>query len=311
MTRRIVVLTALIAALVPAVAAQSMDIGVSPPTIDKGERQPGETFYGEFTVLTDADTDIDISLQTGTGSLRTFRRFKPDAAAFSAQDCSDCVRYLTGGGTLTEREETLDGGGQETDRWQTAKFVVELPEDIEPGHHLLTLTPQPTATGQGAVSLTSTASVQLFFSVPGDAVRSGKIIGIRADRNVDGEQRVTGTFYNNGTVTVRTAATFTVPASEGEETVSAGTVTVAPGETATFSTGVDTDLVNGSFPVRLSVDHGTGRTTRANNVTVAAPSHPEPVRQEPRPFPAAVILFLAFLAASSVITWKGVRYATG
>lgn len=312
---RVALLCLLLAAFVPAAAAQSMDIAVSPPRLDAGELQPGDGVVEQFTVLTDADADISIALDTRTGSLRTFRRLRPDAAdRFSAQDCSGCVEYLSGGGELPEQDEELSGGGQATDRWQTVKFFLDVPDDIEPGSHLLELTPQPTVPGRGAVSVASTARVQLLFTVPGEAVRSGKIIGLRAGDNVAGEQRIAGTYYNNGTVTTAADFSFTVETADGSRTVNAGGATVAPGETATFTASVDTGRVNDSFPVTASVDYGTGAATSAATLTVAAPSAPSAATGRPTaagPSLAAVLLFLLFLAVSSIATWKGVRYATG
>lgn len=307
--RRIAVLLAL-ALLVPAAAAQ--ELSVTPPTVEEGVQEAGDQFYGQFRVYTATDREMRYSLSARPGDRNAFRNVKQDELArFSEQDCSGCIQFLQEGGALDEQDRALSSAGAETDRWETVGFVVEVPEDADPGYHLIEVVPRPEIAGQGSVNVVSTAAVPIVFRVPGEAERSGKIIGVRAGSHYDGGQTVEATFYNDGTVTVRAGFRFVINRTDGQRRVGAGGERVAPGESATFSTRVDDDLVNDTFEVRAVADYGTGDASASAALSVAPVAQPAGTAPEPPAGPSPLLVALAalLLAGTSVATWRVVRYA--
>lgn len=309
MRARVLLLLAVLAAAAPFAAAQTLS--VSPPTVEEGVQEPGSQFYGQFRVYTDSGQEMEYALSARPGSLDGFENVKPDALErFSAQDCSGCVRFLQGGGDLAERDRSLSTGGGETDRWATVGFVVQVPEDAEPGYHMIEAIPRPEVPGQGSVNVVSTAGVPVVFRVPGEATRSGKIIGLRAGDRYDGYQTVEATFYNNGTVTVRANFELVINRTDGTRRRGAGGRRVAPGESATFSARIDDDLLNETFGVRAVTDYGTGTAESSRRLPLAAVEQrpaPEPGRAGPSP--VALALAVLVLLASSLVTWRVIRYA--
>lgn len=299
----------IIVVLFAAPAAAQFNFGVSPSRIVEEEpHRPGESFHSQFFVISSSDEDIGISLETADAGISEFRRIQPENVQnFSAQPCPDCVEFLQYSDRLTEREQSLDAAGS-IRRWQQIEFFVNLPEGIEPGYHMLELTPRPERAGSGgSVGLVSTTSIPVVFNVPGDVVRSGRIIGIRAGDRTPEKQELVATFYNTGTVTMDVGARFVVPAGEGNTTHTAGTIRVGPGEEARFSALVDAERLNASTPVTAVASYTTGgaEATRPleakQQVTVTG-------RAEQKPAPYTTYLFLAFfLVVSTLLTWRVIR----
>lgn len=300
----------LIVLLLAAPAAAQFNFGVSPSRIVEEEpHRPGESFHTQFFVISSSNEDIGISLETADAGISDFRRIQPEAVHnFSAQPCQDCVEFLQYSDRLTEREQSLDAAGS-IRRWQQIEFFVNLPEGIEPGYHMLELTPRPERTGSsGSVGLVSTTPIPVVFNVPGAVVRSGRIIGIRAGERTPEKQELVATFYNTGTVTMEVGVRFVVPA-EGENTThAAGTVRVGPGEEARFSARVDAERLNASTPVTASASYTTGGAEATRSLT-AKQQVTVTGRAEQKPVPYTTYLFLAlFLAVSTLLTWQVIRH---
>lgn len=308
--RRIRILVLVLLAAFVAPAAAQFNFGVSPSSIVEDEPHgPGDTFYGRFFVISSSDEDIDISIASRPGALGDLRTIKPGAARnFSAQPCEGCIEFLQYDSRLTERDRALDEAGT-IRRWEQIEFFVNLPEDIEPGYHLLELTPHPERAGPGgSVGLVSTASVPVVFHVPGEVVRSGRVIGIRTgDRTLE-EQELEATFYNTGTVTMQVNARFIIPGDGENVTYAAGSGRIAPGEETRFSAMVDAHRLNTSTPVTATVSYRTGE---------AAVTRPVQARREvtvtgraEQAAPYGMYLFLVlFLVVSSLVTRKVIRRA--
>lgn len=302
--------TALILALVllAAPAAAQFNFGVSPSSITLTNVQPGTANYSQFYLISSSDRDIEVSVERTDGDIGDIRRLKPGAVQnFSAQPCGDCIEFLQAGGRLTERDEALDPAGT-IRRWRQVRFFVSPPDDIEPGYHVIGLTPRPRGTGQaGSVGLVSTAAVPLVFRVPGEAVRSGRVIGMRTGERTPTGQDLVATFYNTGTVTMRVSARFIVPGTGGNTTHAAGSRLVAPGEEARFSARVDADRLNGSTPVTAAAAYGTGDAAMTRPVTakqeVAVTGRTE---QRAQPLTRYILLGV-FLVISTIVTWRVVR----
>lgn len=302
---------AILAILLAAPAAAQFNVGVSPSSIVEEEPvQPGTSFHGQFFVISSSDENIDVSIKTAPGRISDLRALRPDAATnFSAQPCPDCIEFLRAGGRLLEQDQPLDDAGN-IHRWRRIEFFVTLPNDIEPGYHMMEMTPRPTRAGPGgSVGLVSTAAVPLVFRVPGTAVRSGRVIGISAGERTAAQQEVVATFYNTGTVTMQVSTAFQVPGEDGNRTYAGGAQRVAPGEEARFSAFVEADRLNASTPVTATASYTTGEAamTRPLEAKEAATVTGQAGHRPPS---AGAVLFLVFfLVVSTIVTWGVVQRA--
>lgn len=288
--------TALLLLFLP--VATATGIGITPARLDLGTHAPGDTFYGDFNVLAAGNTSVTVDLSAGTASLERFREL--DAGApdrFSAQDCSACVTFLRGEGVIRERDRRI----QDTTRWNTVRFLVDLPRDIEPGYHVLTVTPHPSRTdASGSVSMVATPTLPVIFHVPGRAVRSGMMLGVRRGETVDATRELVSRFYNNGTVTMAVSTRYAITGPNGSTTIPAGTKRVAPGETASFTAAARKQRVNGSTVTAIA-DYGTGTARATAPFDRAEPGPVQPA------FDATGPLLILLLVLVSTVTWRVMR----
>ncbi len=285
----------------------SFQFAVAPTHVDKGGQEPGTQFYGEFRVFASEETTIGINIERG--SLETFRRFRPSSAdRFSAATCTDCVELLKGEGTLEEQGETVTVGGSEFSRWKDVRFLLDVPEDMEPGYHLVEITPAPDVSGsRSSVSVVSASSFPVIFEVPGRAVRSGQVIGVRAEKARNDERKIVGTFHNNGTVSMEVKMRFDVESGNGTTVVGTGKRLVPPGESSEFAVFVP-DEGEENFAANVTADYATGAVTTRTSLTATERATPrqqvEQERVEP-PFSTIVLLFI--LAITTFGLWKVMR----
>lgn len=289
-------------------AAQSFNFGITPTQIDEGVKEPGDTFHVSFYTFSTSSDDMTVDINTGDPSIEKFRSVKGSATSnYSQQDCEDCIRILQGGGTLDERDDTLQSDAANTNRWREVEFLVTLPSDIEPGHHMLEIVPQPRReTNDGSVNLVSTSSLPVTFQVPGRAVRNGKIIGLRAGKHVNGQQYMDATFYNSGTVTMEVNMEFDI---QDGSTINAGSQKVSPGGSKDFKAAIDGNSVGENFSVSVTADYTTGTTTEQAVLTKKEPETvetPTGKTQEDQSMPYATAIITVIL--TSLITWRVVRH---
>lgn len=295
--RRLPAILLLATVLPPAAAAQEFNLGVTPPVLEAGWHDPGSTFYTDFRVFTTSDRPISVSMDARTGTLREFRQLRPASAdRFSAQPCTSCVSPLSGGRLLTRRDRALTQR-RDINRWSDMPFLVQLPPDIEPGYHLLQVTPRPEMGGSAStVNVVSTASIPVIFRVPGQVERAGSILGIHAAGTRHGRHMVETTFHNTGTVTVHVSTTISVHTPRGNVTIDAGERRVAPGTTATFTGHLPVDAVRGRT-VYATADFGTGTTSAAAVISDTTQEQRTP------PVPHMIVPLLALIAVSAATLW--------
>lgn len=298
-------------------ASQDFNFGISPAGADEGLQEPGESFSTSFTLVTDVEDPVDIELEHSDSRINAIGESRQEN--YSEQSCGDCIEYLQGSG----EGAMADTGASDAEQWKDIIFLVNVPEDADPGYRRIDVTPQPSTSGDtGGVPLVSSVSFPVMFQVPGEAVRSGEILGVHAGQNVAGEQRIVTTYYNDGTVTTDVSTEITVETPDGNETVRAGTDTVPPGEESRFTARIDTaELVNGmdeteladeEFVVHASADYTTGDATYTTTVT---PDEPVPVqaaavRDEVDDLgPVSYLFLILLLLVSTLVTWKVVGRA--
>jgi len=307
MNRTLVVGLLVLAFTLPA-AAQSFNFGITPTQIDEGVKKPGDTFHVSFYTFSTSEDDMTVDIKPGDPSIEKFRSIKGSAVSnYSQQECEDCIRILQGGGTLDEREESLQSDAANTNRWREVEFLVTLPNNIEPGHHMIEIVPQPRRkNSDGSVNLVSTSSLPITFQVPGKAVRKGKIIGLRAGKHINGRQYMDATFYNSGTVTMDVTMEFDV---QNGSRINAGSQTIKPGRSADFKAAIDGTSIGENFSVTATADHTNGQATERTVLTTNEPQTvetPTGKSQEDSTIPYTTAIITVLL--TSLITWRVVRH---
>ncbi|MCJ7478714.1 MAG: hypothetical protein MUP63_00865 [Candidatus Nanohaloarchaeota archaeon QJJ-7] len=300
---RLAMLIAALGLVVPAGA--SLQFAVSPTHLEEGVQDPGSTFYGDFRVLSSEKVEIDI--RTERGSLRDFNRFKSSkSGSFSAQSCAECVEMLRGEGAIEEQDQELSAAGSEFVRWKDVKFLVNIPGDMEPGYHVLLITPDPDIEGSGSLSLLSTSSFPVIFRVPGEVTRSGKIIGLRPGSTRLADEKLVASFYNNGTATMEVETRFKIEGENSTEDIGRDEKVVPPGETRKFSTSVPAGREE--FKARVAADYGTGEVSETADISLKESVRAVERRdREEKGMPISTVILLFLLAVMSFVVWKVVQ----
>lgn len=292
------------------------NFGVTPAKAEEGVKNPGDRFFASFFVITEEDEEMAVTIRTEDGGIGEFQQLREeDVENFSEQRCEDCVDFLKAGGPLEEHEQ-----GGSVERLKAVEFFVNVPDDIEPGYHMLNVLPRPQrGGGGGGVGVLSSASFPVIFRVPGAAIRSGRILGTHAGKNVDGRQSIVSTFYNDGTVTVTAESKITVADGNGNRTLYAGADRIAPGEAHDFSASVDLNTVqlqNDTFDVYTTVDYRTGTAAYNTALEPRAPvtraSGSGAVTQKPSVTQPSLLYYIGLLlliSLTTLVTWKVVNHA--
>lgn len=297
--------------LIPLAASANFGFGLTPNSVNGGINKPGTSFYESFYVFSSSEETLNVDVSVEGSDINDFRAVRGGKASnFSDQECNSCVEILRGEGTIDERDSAIGSGGRKTYKWSQVEFVVELPEDIEPGYHMVELVPRPSREGgQGSVSVVSTSSVPVTFRVPGKAIREGEILGMSSKKDKSGGQVITASFYNRGTVTIETDVRFEIIGKDGEKiTRTAGTQRVPPEETEEFPVMVDSSEVGDEFEVRVVADYSTGKDEKQRRVdkkTEVKSSQIQKTQEEGlNPYMVVIIL----LVISTGITIGVIRY---
>lgn len=308
---RTTLLVAAVVSLIVLGAAASFNFGITPSKAEKGVHERGERFFVSFFVVSGSSDSLDVAVDTDDAGVSAFQGIRPeDAANFSEEKCSGCVDFLKAGGALQDYEK-----GGSINQWKPVEFFVDVPEDAEPGYHMLNVHPRPVrSSGGGSVGVVSATSFPVIFRVPGKAIRSGKVLGVHTGRTFNDEQNIRTTFYNDGTVTIVARGRITVETTDGNVTLNAGRRRVAPGKTEGFTGRIDTEelaMHNGTFNAYATVNYATGKDTVATTLSPREPVEPvEPsgavVQKEPSSSPAYTeyVLVILLLAGSTIVSWK-------
>ncbi len=295
-------------------AGASFNFGITPDQTDEGVQNPGDRFFTSFNVVSGQEEGLEVTIDTTTAGVDDFKAMRGEAAAnYSEQPCQDCVEFLTGGGELQDYNQDSN-----INQWRRVEFFVDVPEDAEPGYHMVQVQPQPTrSSGSGSVGVVSSTAFPVIFRVPGTAVRSATILGVHAGQTYDNRQRIVATLYNAGTVTVTTRTELRVPTVDGNRTVQTGSSRLAPGETDYVTGRIATDelaVENGTFPVYAETDYSTGTDTFSTQLsprdpvqTVTAQTASEPTPSGDRSALSYLLIIAALLVTTGITVWV-VRY---
>ena len=156
---------------------------------------------------------------------------------------------------------------------ERAGAVLKIPEDAEPGYHAALVGFEPELEERSRTSGVKfrTTSRSLFvFKVPGEAVRSLKVLGFNAERRSQDMVRIDTLVRNNGTVTV-SAKVNDLKIIKNNETLAildSPTVFIKPGEMKTISTYWSFDGDDGIYNIEGVVDWRTGSVIAEGKIRI-------------------------------------------
>jgi len=186
------------------ISAKSFQVGVSPLILNLGELERGTTKVASFSIITSSDESFMVDVKAARGDMGFFDERTEMLKEYSEVDASGWVEFMNNPIYLDTELEGEDPGIK---RFEEIRFLVKVPEDAEPGYHLVELVPTPRVpsgriTGVNVVAITK---INMFFRVSGEAVRSGELLDINAE--IAGPRTKFDLFFQNtGTVTMSAKA---------------------------------------------------------------------------------------------------------
>jgi len=283
-------------------SAKQFQVGVTPAVINLGEIRPGETKRGSFVITTTSDESFMVDIDVNRGSLDFFNgRYGYILEEYSEEDASGWVNFLN---VPIYLDTETGGSGSGTIRAEQINFIVNVPEDAEPGYHLVEIAPNPEVPSgwSTAVNIVAITKIHALFMVSGDVKRDGDVLEINA-RNVGSRTRVDVLFHNTGSVSMFAAAKkIDLYDTEGNllENIWSTKTFTRPGEIVKL-TGFVTEALNpGSYLVTANVSYLTGNVAKETDIWIegipgqAAPVPGGPPQEAAFPWWVLIIAILVF-----------------
>ncbi len=301
-----------LAFLLPSAYAQS--VGISPARIDLGEVKKGSSVIGKFYIVTPNDADMLVSLRTLEGIPDVFNSAEYEGLIqnYSEEKCANWVEFPFNPVEL-KREQELKTAGGVIKGWREIKFILNVPQDAEPGYHVVRVNALPlvSAAPAGAVSINVRTSViiPIIFKVPGMAVRSGSILDISSGDYSDGKLGINVYFKNDGTVTMSAQAESVEIYDRYDRLsgrLSSNLYYLKPGEMRAMMAWLDTEgLAVGDYTALGTVNYLSGNSSKQSVINIYEIPAAVKAAEEKYYFPWWVLLIpIIFAVAYIVYRWN-------
>jgi hypothetical protein len=284
-------------------------IGVSPGVVELGEVEPGSKKTVNFFLITPSEDTIYLYLEPFERGMDFFRvKYKDliqEVSEEKVADWADVIKTPLKLEAVPGAEEIF---GRHARGYRRVNFILNVPEDAEPGYHVFAIRPKPRVTpgpgGQVAVQIVAITPVSVLFRVPGEVVRDGDIIGIVAAGMRDSELPVNIYFKNTGTVTISAKVLEANLSANGRlvQKSSSPESLLKPGEKKPL-TVLFRNVTPGEYVVSALVDFTTGKARVEQSVYAFRALVPPKVVEKKPEIPVWSI-FLIFILIVIYIIYK-------
>lgn len=290
-------------------AALEFSIGVSPPIIDVGSVEQGSTKIVKFYLVTPSTEPLLVYLESEPGSIDFFNRAKYASIVYnySEENVVSWAEFLKNPIELTPSNETLKTKGGEINGWREISFLLNVPENAEPGYHLMRIKPVPTVPnevlGQTGARVVAIVGVNVLLNVLGDANRDGFILDVTPGNYIGNKLEIDTYFKNTGTVTISASASQNIYNSdESIANISSSRDLIKPGEVKILKSLLPTKGVSsGDFDVFTTVSYSTGSVSKNSTITISPPAI---IALQPQVFPWYIIILIIVILALAIWIYR-------
>ena len=281
-------------------AETQFSVGVSPLVVDIGEVERGSSTASSFFIVTPSDDPLLVSLEPEPGSIDFFKNsYAKLVNEYSEEKADSWVYFFSNPIDLKPGIESIKTTAGNIKGWREISFLLNVPENAEPGYHLFRIKPSPQVPseflGPVGARVVSLVSVSVLVKVKGEAERKGIILDVvpsASDKYVE----MSNHFKNTGTVTFLAKVTNIIYDSSGSnigEFISPPQ-TVGPGSTAIFKTYVPSKYISTKeFDVSTIVDYHTGSTQR--NMSLNIPEQAVQVPFQPKAESSVELIYVVII----------------
>jgi len=275
--------------------SQKYTVGVSPPFIDLGEIEKGETRSVKFYIVSPSNEEMLVKLIEHKDNIDFVKSYNFTLLAnYSEEDISNWIKYFSNPVVLKSQDQPLQTAIGKVTNWREINFLLSVPKNAEPGYHSFSIQPEPEFTGQGGgqigVGIIAVTKVNIIFKIPGEAIRKGEIVDVIGEGN-----KVRIFFKNTGTVTMKVFASGEI--YDGNKTYSfySAKEIVKPNELKEIVAFIDEQL-EGNFDSMVVVDFTNDKVEK--KVVINFAKLPTEI---PKPTKPIDLTFLIYIVAAIVI----------
>ena len=276
-------------------------VGVSPPVLDLGEINEGETKIAKFNVITSSQDTLIVRLEAVRGKADFFTpsNYWQYLSNYSEEDTKTWISFLSNPVEL----EPTNIPGTSIKSAREVSFILSVPEDAEPGYHTAYIMLDPKSAKQTTkpISIRTVFPLTVLFKVPGEALREGKIYDTTLSGTSQDTTYFTTIFQNKGTVTILiTSGDIRVYNSSGNQiaVASVPSTYVKPGETKSIRSLINTALQPGEYKLQTIVYFSSGYVEKNStiNVTEKTPAAPKTIEKQKFPWWIIIIIMVMLIA---------------
>jgi len=250
-------------------------VGVSPSIINLGSVEPGSSQVVNFYIITPSEEALLVKLEPVRGNLDFFVRgsYRDLIFNFSEEDVTPWVKIIKNPVELKPSNETLETLGGFIAGSREVSFILEIPENVDRGYHLVAVKPVPQTppgeVGEVATRVVAITSINILFNIDGHALRNGVILDTESGDYIGKNLEIKTYFQNTGTTTVSARAMQKIYDQDGEliDEISSSKQYFAPSEIKPMKTYLPTSgLVLGEYNVYTLVDYTTGSIDKNSTI---------------------------------------------
>jgi len=300
-----VILTLMI--LLLQLANAQVTVGVSPPVLDLGEIERGESRVARFNVITSTQDTLIVRLEAARGKADFFtpNNYWQYLGNYSEEDTKTWISFVSNPIDL----EPANIPNTNIKSAREVSFILSVPEDAEPGYHTayIMLDPKTPKQSTKPIAIRTVFPLTVLFKVPGEALRSGKIyetalLGVSNDATY-----FSTIFQNTGTVTILVTSGAVKIYNATNDYIGEAAIPstyVKPGETKSIRSLINMPLAEGSYKLQTTIYFSSDYAEKNSTIYVSKPSAISPEAAEKAKFPWLLIIIIVLVTIIAYYWYK-------
>ncbi len=185
---------------------------------------------------------------------------------------------------------------------------MEIPEDAEPGRHVVNIKPTPVSAvgtiGSVGSRVVAITSVRVLLDIIGNAIRKGVILDVESGSHTKNRLEINTYFQNTGTVTIGAAGIQKIYDKNGDliKEISIGNGYIKPKEIMVFKGFLPTEgLPLEDYDVYTVIDYKTDKAEKSSTFKLTPPTALAVVYEEGIGIPLLIIIIIIIVIVSIII----------
>ncbi|MCX8178769.1 MAG: hypothetical protein N3D75_03000 [Candidatus Aenigmarchaeota archaeon] len=181
-------------------AYAQVTVGVSPPVVDLGEVDRGETRIVRFNIISSTQSTLVVRMDSTNGKADFFQgQYNYMLYNYSEEDTSKWIEFLSN--PIELQPSSFENSNIKASKEVT--FLLKVPESSESGYHSAYVMLDPKgADTRKQISIKSVFPLTVIFQVPGSAFREIKIYDTKISGASPGTVYFETIIQNTGNVTI-------------------------------------------------------------------------------------------------------------